>query len=172
MAPAQSLHDARLYTVRQISAQVNPLIAKEIEQSILDYTKRACKERNMDKIRWSDITVRRLYLRKMRMILNNLNELMKLVEKQDITWSECAFVDHKRMRPDIYQPILDNIEQREKLTLLVDSEENEDHQSVLKCEGCGSFRTTYVTMQTRSADEPETIYMKCFNCGKNDTIRG
>lgn len=173
MAAAQSFRDARSKVVNTLFSHVkNAEVAKEIERSILNYTKEACKTRKIEEMRWSDVNVRRLYLRKYRMIVNNLDSMIDLVRKKEIALCEFAFVDHQRTRPDIYKPILESMERREKLTLLVDTEEDVDYKSVLKCEQCGSFRTTYVTMQTRSADEPETIYMKCFQCGKNDTIRG
>ena len=171
MAAAQSFRDARTYALKKLSETTSSLVAKEIEKSIVDYTKKACVSRKLE-MRWSVPSVRRLYIRKLRMVLNNLDSLIALARNKDIALCEFAFVDHQRMRPDIYKPLLEQMERREKLTLLVDSEENKDYQGVLKCEGCGSFRTTYVTMQTRSADEPETIYMKCFACGRNDTIRG
>jgi DNA-directed RNA polymerase subunit M/transcription elongation factor TFIIS len=176
-AAAQSFHDARAHVLQAFEERVSNKhvaaeVAKAIERSVMDYTKQECKARKIVELRWSNVLVRRTYLRKFRMILNNWESLMRLVKNKDIALCEFAFVDHQRMRPDIYKPILDLMEKREKFTLLVDATEDEDYQSVLKCDSCGSFRTTYVTMQTRSADEPETIYMKCFNCGKNDTIRG
>jgi transcription elongation factor S-II len=35
-----------------------------------------------------------------------------------------------------------------------------------KCHRCGKSETTYYEMQTRSADEPTTIFITCLNCGK------
>jgi transcription elongation factor S-II len=35
------------------------------------------------------------------------------------------------------------------------------------CRKCRSKRCTYYEMQTRSADEPSTIFITCLNCGKN-----
>lgn len=173
---AQSFHDARAHVMRAFAERVSNKhvaqeVSKAIERSLMDYTKKECIARKIVELRWSDVRVRRTYLRKFRMIMNNWESLMRLIRNKDIALCEFAFVDHQRMRPDIYKPILDQMEKREKLTMLVDTMEDEDYQSVLKCDSCGSFRTTYVTLQTRSADEPETIYMKCFQCGKNDTIR-
>lgn len=161
-----------MYVVTRLSGHMDPKYAKEMERSVLDYTKKSCASKKIETVRWSDINVRRLYLRKFRAVLSNVESLLKMVEDKDIALCEVAFVDHQKMRPDIYANILDTIDRRQKLTALVDAEEEEGYEGILKCEACGSFRTTYVTMQTRSADEPETIYMRCFQCGNNDTIRG
>lgn len=172
MAAAQSFKDARVYVVTRLSEHMDPKYAKEMERSVLDYTKKSCASKKIETVRWSDINVRRLYLRKFRAVLSNVEPLLKMLENKDIAPCEVAFVDHQKMRPDIYANILDTIDRRQKLTALVDADEEDGYEGILKCEACGSFRTTYVTMQTRSADEPETIYMRCFQCGNNDTIRG
>ena len=39
-------------------------------------------------------------------------------------------------------------------------------QTDLRCEQCGHGRAYYIQMQTRSADEPMTIFYKCAKCGK------
>ena len=35
------------------------------------------------------------------------------------------------------------------------------------CRKCKSKRCTYYELQTRSADEPATIFVTCLDCGKN-----
>ena len=35
-----------------------------------------------------------------------------------------------------------------------------------KCVKCGGNKTTYYTMQTRSSDESETIFITCLGCGR------
>jgi len=34
------------------------------------------------------------------------------------------------------------------------------------CRGCRSKKTVFTQMQTRSADEPMTLFVHCLNCGK------
>lgn len=38
--------------------------------------------------------------------------------------------------------------------------------SVYKCKNCNSYKTSYYTQQCRSADEPESVFVKCLLCGK------
>ena len=41
-----------------------------------------------------------------------------------------------------------------------------DGSGMYKCARCGSTRTTNFQKQTRSADEPMTVFVKCKDCGK------
>ena len=43
----------------------------------------------------------------------------------------------------------------------------EDHaDGAATCSKCKSKKTSYVSMQTRSADEPTTLFFACHDCGK------
>jgi transcription elongation factor S-II len=37
---------------------------------------------------------------------------------------------------------------------------------MFRCSKCGKRECTYYEMQTRSADEPMTQFIRCLNCGK------
>ena len=37
----------------------------------------------------------------------------------------------------------------------------------LECSSCGQYKVTYTEAQTRSADEPMTVFCTCLNCGKS-----
>ena len=41
----------------------------------------------------------------------------------------------------------------------------DDYEGMFKCRKCGSKKTQYYQMQTRSADEPMTTYVTCTSCG-------
>lgn len=42
---------------------------------------------------------------------------------------------------------------------------DDDYEGQFKCRKCGSKKTDYYQMQTRSADEPMTTYVTCKSCG-------
>lgn len=42
--------------------------------------------------------------------------------------------------------------------------EEEPSDGMFKCGKCKTYKTTYYQMQTRSADEPMTTFVSCFNC--------
>lgn len=43
--------------------------------------------------------------------------------------------------------------------------QEDDYDGLLKCGKCKSTKTDYTTMQTRSADEPATVFASCRACG-------
>ena len=45
--------------------------------------------------------------------------------------------------------------------------EKKNQDGFFKCGRCKSMKTTYYQMQTRSADEPMTVFVSCLNCEKN-----
>jgi len=47
------------------------------------------------------------------------------------------------------------------------TEEVKNQEGLFKCGRCKSMKTSYYEMQTRSADEPMTVFVSCLNCGKN-----
>ena len=49
--------------------------------------------------------------------------------------------------------------------LIVEKEESKE-EGAYKCSECHSKNTIQQEMQTRSADEPMTIFITCQNCGK------
>jgi DNA-directed RNA polymerase subunit M/transcription elongation factor TFIIS len=49
-------------------------------------------------------------------------------------------------------------------------ERHEDTSAFIKCSKCGSNRVDTEQKQTRSADEPMTVFCMCRNCGKRFTM--
>jgi len=42
---------------------------------------------------------------------------------------------------------------------------DQDYVGQFKCGKCKSRKTTFYLLQTRSADEPMTVYVTCLGCG-------
>ena len=45
--------------------------------------------------------------------------------------------------------------------------EAKNQEGFFTCNRCKSKKTTYYELQTRSADEPMTVFVTCHNCGKH-----
>ena len=48
----------------------------------------------------------------------------------------------------------------------IDAQTGSGNVGMYKCSRCKSTRTTNFQKQTRSADEPMTVFVKCKDCGK------
>ena len=48
-------------------------------------------------------------------------------------------------------------------SIIIEDEEDEYTCDMFTCGKCGTQKTKYYTKQTRSADEPETIFITCEN---------
>ena len=83
-----------------------------------------------------------------------------------------SVVEVVAMRPEQLQPegayakaVEDNVhKEMQKEQMIQQAVEN--HVGFFKCAKCKSLKTTYYQLQTRSADEPMTVYVSCLNCGK------
>ena len=73
------------------------------------------------------------------------------------------FMSSRELYPEHWQELADEQLKRETTMLEGNQEEGSD---MFKCRRCGKSKTRYWEMQTRSADEPMTIFIRCLNCGK------
>lgn len=143
----------------------NEKIAKELETGIYDY---ATKEANTWKIiiRWDNPNFVQLYSDRLRSIYNNLKnkKLLVKLQKGQINGSTLAFMTHLEMNPDHWKELIDKKRKRDENKYNNTQQASTD---MFTCKKCKSKRCTYYELQTRSADEPATIFVTCLDCGKN-----
>jgi transcription elongation factor S-II len=90
-----------------------------------------------------------------RLLLRVLDGEFKLAEIANMTAYE--------MFPEKWFVLKDKLLQREQKILEGNKSRATDQ---FKCRRCGKRECTYYELQTRSADEPMTIFITCLNCGK------
>ncbi len=93
----------------------------------------------------------------------NNPRLLKRVNDGELKLSEIAYLTPQEMYPENWQELADRQLIREQKLLEGDKGSATDK---FKCHRCGKRECTYYEMQTRSADEPMTIFISCLNCGK------
>lgn len=83
---------------------------------------------------------------------------------EDLATMDAFEMVNKNKKKEIQQNIENNINS-------VRSDWDEKHapvtEGVYKCSKCGGKKTRQHEMQTRSADEPMTIFIRCVNCGNS-----
>jgi len=135
-----------------------------LEKGILNFSIQYSKQYNVIH-EWGNPYFETIYIYKLRSIYVNFKKniyLVKcLVEKIKLP-HELAFMTHMEMEPSLWKEIIQQREfeiQRQKENTV------ESMTDAFECRKCHSRKTTYYQMQTRSADEPMTVFVTCLECG-------
>ena len=164
---AQTFQEARGYVIRKLFRHFQDIrTAKDVEKQIIQYTKHKLQTSYSNELlSWNDINVRRTYCRKARSIIFNLSSKDSI---QPLQTNSLVSMTPREWCPSLWEPIYKKFSDREKLSLIMDSDDT--HQGILQCEQCRGYKTRYTTLQTRSADEPMTVYATCLECMSHWTL--
>ena len=153
-----------------IRTKLAPIIGDEnlctnLEKGVFNY---AIKEANSKKIikKWENPYFVQLYLDRLRSLFLNLKneELLTQLKNKEITPQTLAFMTHQEMNPEHWRVLIDKKIKRDANKYTTNIKASTD---MFTCKKCKSKRCTYYELQTRSADEPATIFVTCLDCGKN-----
>jgi transcription elongation factor S-II len=140
-------------------------LCANLEKGVFNY---AIKEANSKKIikKWENPYFVQLYLDRLRSLYLNLknDELLSQLKNKEITPQTFAFMTHQEMNPEHWRVLIDNKIKRDANKYTTNIKASTD---MFTCKKCKSKRCTYYELQTRSADEPATIFVTCLDCGKN-----
>jgi transcription elongation factor S-II len=153
-----------------IRSRIQPILEDEnlsanLEIAIYNY---AIKEANSRKIikKWDNPYFVQLYVDRLRSIYLNLknSELLELVKSREITPQTVAFMTHQEMNPTRWSKLIEQKIKRDANKFTTNVQASTD---MFTCKKCRSKKCTYYELQTRSADEPATIFVTCLDCGKH-----
>ena len=143
----------------------NNEIADELEKGVYEFAE---KEANTLKlvIKWDNPHFTQLYMDRLRSIYINLKneELLDHLKSGEITGQILANMTHQEMNPQHWKELIDKKRKRDENKYTNNAQASTD---MFTCRKCKSKRCTYYELQTRSADEPATIFITCLYCGKN-----
>jgi transcription elongation factor S-II len=136
-----------------------------MEKGIYNY---AIKEANTKKIvkKWDNPHFVQLYIDKLRSMYINLKnpEILEHIKNGEILPQNVAFMTHQEYKPESWSDMLTKKMKRDESKFTNTIEASTD---MFTCKKCKSKRSTYYELQTRSADEPSTIFITCLDCGKH-----
>jgi transcription elongation factor S-II len=89
--------------------------------------------------------------------------LLNRVLEGEFKLADIPAMSSYEMFPEKWFELKDKLLQREQKILEGNKSRATDQ---FKCRRCGKRECTYYELQTRSADEPMTIFVTCLNCGK------
>lgn len=139
--------------------------AINLEKGVFNY---AIKESNTRKIvkKWENPAFSQLYLDRLRSIYINLknDDLIQQIKNKEILPQSIAFMTHQELNPAHWKILIDRKIKRDASKYSNNIQASTD---MFTCKKCKSKRCTYYELQTRSADEPATIFVTCLDCGKH-----
>lgn len=145
-------------------------ISKNVEKGIFNFAIQTAKEKKTVK-KWENQKFKNIYINKARSIYANLDgkscikneRLLKRLKGGEFLPHELAFMNPQYTFPENWKALIDEKYKRDKVLYEKDEGGATDQ---FKCTRCKQRKCTYYELQTRSADEPMTIFVTCLNCGK------
>ena len=135
-----------------------------LEKGVFNY---AIKEANSRKIikKWENPYFAQIYIDRLRSIYANLKkeDLLNAVKSGEITPQVLAFMTHQEMDHEHWRSRIQRKMIRDASKFTTNVQASTD---MFTCRKCKSKRSSYFELQTRSADEPATIFITCLDCGK------
>jgi transcription elongation factor S-II len=139
--------------------------ATNLEKAIFNYTIKEATSRKIIK-KWDNPYFAQLYLDRLRSIYFNLKkpELLEQIKNGEITPQTLAFMTHQEMDPAQWKDLIERKTKRDASKFTTNLQASTD---MFTCKKCRSKKCTFYELQTRSADEPATIFVTCLDCGKH-----
>ena len=167
---SEDLNDIRKKNIEILNKIINNMNkTKIIEESIFRFT---CEKSDLRKVikKWENPIFKKIYINKSRSLYMNLdknsyinnNYLIKKIFSSKFDIKNIAFMTYQELYPEHWKKLLDEKYKREKAAY---EEKPEAMTDMFKCGRCKQKKCTYYELQTRSADEPMTIFITCVHCG-------
>jgi DNA-directed RNA polymerase subunit M/transcription elongation factor TFIIS len=149
--------------IKKLSLILNENNAKIIEQSIFNFAKEYA-DLNETPFLYDSI-----YNDKFSEIYNilvseNSSYIINMIKNNAIDLIKIAYMKPNELNPEKYNTIL------EKQNMETKTKKEEATSTNHKCSKCGDNKCNVVQKQTRSADEPATLYVECKTCGHTTVI--
>lgn len=141
------------------------------EKSILNHAVKITKNR-MEQVSWENPNFRARYAQIYRKVKANLTTtpasktLFSRLKNKEILPTDIASMRYEDMDPELttfIQEEMDLIWKKDRWN--PESIPKHQNNGLLKCGRCGSNNVSYFERQTRSADEPMTVFATCDKCG-------
>jgi len=140
-------------------------VASNLEKAIFNYAIKEATQRKIIK-KWENPYFVQLYVDRLRTIFQNLSnpEILSQLQSNELHPQTLAFMTHQEMNPERWKTLIQQKIKRDASKFDTNIEASTD---MFTCKKCRSKKCTYYELQTRSADEPATIFITCLDCGKH-----
>lgn len=135
--------------------------ASNLEKGVYNYALKEAERRRVVK-KWDNDSFVLIYTNHLRSTMSNLTpENVQSVLDGTTKPHMLAFMTHQELCPSKWEELLTAKAKRDQSKFESRLVANTDS---FTCRKCKSNQCTYYAMQTRSADEPMTLYIQCISC--------
>lgn len=152
-----------------VRVKLNEILGNEknsnnLEKGIFNYALNESKNRKVVK-KWDNPYFVQIYLDRLRSIFTNLTNknILEQLNSGTIKAHSIAFMTHQEMSPEKWDALITAKSKRDQNKFETNLEAATD---TFTCRKCKSQKCTYYALQTRSSDEPMTIFVTCLECGQ------
>jgi DNA-directed RNA polymerase subunit M/transcription elongation factor TFIIS len=145
--------------------------ALNLEKATYNYTIDYCRSHNMLPS-WSCFVFKNMYIAKAKSMIANIRPenkylsngiLRDMILTDKIQIEKIPYLKPEEIRPDVWDKV---IEEGKKYDNNLDDDfaKKSTKTDMFYCSKCKKNETSYYTMQCRSADESESVFISCLNC--------
>jgi DNA-directed RNA polymerase subunit M/transcription elongation factor TFIIS len=135
----------------------------DVERAVYNQTIRRCKVLATP-CSWNNCVFEETYKGLALYIIRNIDAIRPLLsDAQDV-----VTIKPQALRPDIWQELVDKKKERDAAYGC----KPKANTSLYKCGKCRSQECHFYQLQTRSADEPMTVFVRCLSCGNRWRTEG
>jgi DNA-directed RNA polymerase subunit M/transcription elongation factor TFIIS len=146
------MSEVRQTSLSDLKEILSEKTASNVEKSIYNWSIQFANEVETD-ASWENPIFSHAYNEKLIDVIFYLNkfDLKEKIQNKEILSKDVAFLDYKLFNKDRWKPVVHET----KLN---------SNDGIFQCKKCKSKKTTYYSLQTRSADEPMTNFITCLVC--------
>ena len=158
----------RTYVVNKFEKFINKYDSLIIEQSIYNYCIEYSIKNNISR-NWDNKLFKSFYINKVISIYSNIddksyienNYLINRIKNKKLNLHNIANMSRYEIFPDRWNHLIEEKIRKDKILSEMKPNEMTDQ---IRCNKCGGRKCSYYAVQTRSADEPMTMFITCLTC--------
>jgi DNA-directed RNA polymerase subunit M/transcription elongation factor TFIIS len=162
-------HREKIVNILKDKSGMSDIVCKDIEIGIYNWVIDYANQKEYVKS-WKNPKFFNVYIEKARSIVCNIDNtsyvqntnLVERIRESEFLPHELAFMKPENIFPDRWRNAVESLMKKYE-----NAYENKAQAmtNMFKCSKCKKRECTFYEMQTRSADESCTIFVRCINCG-------